>query len=118
MSSFTDTLLVEPTPDGDEWIIRKDFDYHVGEEGSGDIIHIHDGFVTDFASIPRFLWPILPPYGRYSQAAVVHDFLCVHRTRSSKETHDMFLEMMTVLGVSSWKKYPMYYGVKIGGPKW
>jgi hypothetical protein len=118
MSSFTDTLLVEPTADGTKWIIKREFDYHVGHEDSGDIIHIPEGMITDFASIPRVLWSILPPFGRYSQAAVVHDLLCDTRSRPSKETHDMFLEMMTVLGVSRWKKYPMYYGVKYGGPKW
>ncbi len=118
MSSFTTTLLVEPTHNGDEWIIRKEFDYYVGFKGNSDTIHIPEGFVTDFASIPKALWTILPPFGRYSQAAVVHDWLCVYRTRSSKETHDLFLEMMTVLKVSKWKKYPMYWGVKCCGPKW
>ena len=31
-------------------------------------------FMTDFASIPRPLWSILPQWGRYGNAAVVHDF--------------------------------------------
>ena len=118
MSSFTDKLLVEPTDDGTKWIIKRAFDYHVGNEFSHDVIHIPEGYITDFASIPRVLWSVLPPFGRYSQAAVVHDYLCDTRTRSSKETHDMFMEMMEVLGVSRWKRYPMYYGVKCCGPKW
>jgi Protein of unknown function (DUF1353) len=33
------------------------------------------GFVTDFASTPRALWAVLPPFGTYQLAAVVHDFL-------------------------------------------
>ena len=33
------------------------------------------GFETDFASVPRLFWRIVPPWGRYSPAAVVHDFL-------------------------------------------
>lgn len=33
------------------------------------------GFITDFASVPRFLhWKVLP-YGAYTRAAVLHDWL-------------------------------------------
>ena len=105
MSSFTDTLLVEPTADGEKWIIRREFDYYVGSELSTDIIHVPEDYVTDFASIPRFLWSVLPPFGKYSQAAVVHDILCDNHTRPSEETHDIFLEAMEVLNVPSCKQY-------------
>lgn len=39
------------------------------------LIRIPVGFVTDGASIPRCLWSIYPPWGRYSRAAVCHDYL-------------------------------------------
>ncbi len=39
------------------------------------LIEVPAGFVTDFASIPRFLWAIIPPRGRYNRPAIVHDFL-------------------------------------------
>lgn len=32
-------------------------------------------FKTDFASTPRFLWAFFPPYGKYTEAAVLHDYL-------------------------------------------
>lgn len=32
-------------------------------------------FVTDFASSPKFIWWWIPPWGRYSGAAVIHDWL-------------------------------------------
>lgn len=35
---------------------------------------IPQGYTTDFASVPRWLWPIFPPHGRMANAAVVHDF--------------------------------------------
>ncbi len=38
-------------------------------------VTIPDGFVTDFATVPKFLRNFLPPMGRYSWAAVVHDYL-------------------------------------------
>jgi hypothetical protein len=40
------------------------------------MIRVPVGYRTDFASIPRFFWRILPPAGRYGKAAVVHDWLC------------------------------------------
>lgn len=33
------------------------------------------GFESDLATIPRPLWPILPPFGRYARAAVIHDYI-------------------------------------------
>ncbi|MND22541.1 hypothetical protein D3C80_129220 [compost metagenome] len=30
----------------------------------------------DGASVPRFLWSIIPPWGAYGQATAVHDVLC------------------------------------------
>jgi hypothetical protein len=33
-------------------------------------------FATDLASVPRSLTWLFPRYGRYSKAAVLHDFLC------------------------------------------
>jgi Protein of unknown function (DUF1353) len=33
-------------------------------------------FRTDFASVPRVVNWIIPRYGRYTKAAIVHDFLC------------------------------------------
>ena len=38
-------------------------------------IKVPAGFITDGASVPRALWWLFPPTGRYFQAAVVHDYL-------------------------------------------
>ncbi|MEM9213525.1 MAG: DUF1353 domain-containing protein [Cyanobacteria bacterium P01_F01_bin.150] len=52
------------------------FNHYVGHDGSDDVISVPAGFQTDFASVPCVFWPILPPVGRYSKAAVIHDYLC------------------------------------------
>jgi hypothetical protein len=75
MSRFTEELLVSPLPDGRTWVIRRDFGYDVEEEGSGNTINVPIGFKTDFASVPRLLWSIIPRWGKYGNAAVIHDFL-------------------------------------------
>ena len=103
MSSFTKPLIVEKLDNG-LWKVARAFEYHVGEEGSNDIISVPEGFQTDFASVPRIFWVILPPDGKYTQAAVVHDFIYNKQIRSRKEADRIFLEAMQVLGVPAWKR--------------
>jgi hypothetical protein len=43
----------------------------------GDTFVVPTGFVTDFASVPRFLHWLVSPYGAYTRAAVLHDWLLV-----------------------------------------
>lgn len=111
MSSFTTVPLFEKVK-GKYWIVRRKFTYHVGSKYSKDKIHIPYGFKTDFASIPRLLWGILPPAGSYMKAAVVHDLLYQTKTRSRKEADDIFLEAMGVLGTKWFVRHMMYYAVR------
>lgn len=41
----------------------------------GDTFVVPAGFITDFATIPRFLHWLVSPYGPYTRAAVLHDWL-------------------------------------------
>lgn len=59
--------------DGKRFTLREPIIYPTAD---GTIV-VPIGFVTDFASIPRFLWSIYPPTGRYQRAAVLHDWLYV-----------------------------------------
>ena len=43
----------------------------------GDTFVVPIAFVTDFASVPRFLHWLVSPYGAYTRAAVLHDWLLV-----------------------------------------
>ncbi len=115
MSRFTETLVVTPLPDGKTWIILNDFGYEIGEEGSGDIINVPIGTYTDFASIPRPLWAIFPRWGKYGNAAVIHDWMYWNQSRSRKEADDIFLEGMIVLEVASITRYAIYWAVRLGG---
>lgn len=115
MSQFTEALLVSPLADGKTWVIRGPFSYDVGFEGSEDKVVITEGFETDFASIPRLLWIIYPKWGKYGNAAVVHDWLYWDQPRTRKEADDIMLEGMNVLDVSGWQKYPIYWAVRLFG---
>lgn len=117
MSSFTEPLTVTKIAGG-VWRVAKGFRYYVGKEDSADFVDVPEGFFTDFASVPRGLWNILPPDGQHTQAAVLHDFLYNQRRihgRTRKECDRIFLEAMKILGVSWMRRRLMYRGVRIGG---
>ncbi len=85
-----------------------------------EVITVPVGYRTDFASIPRVFWRILPPHGPYVPAAVVHDWLCDLRGSTgidSAATHAVFLEAMEVLRVPAWKRATMYRAVRLFGPR-
>lgn len=73
------------------------------------------GFETDFASIPRIFWNILPPIGSYAQAAVVHDYLYQTRKISRKEADLTFLLLMKSDGVNFLIRTIMYWAVRLFG---
>lgn len=112
MSRFTDTLVVSPLPDGRTWVIRSDFGYDVGEEGSGDTVNVPVGFKTDFASVPRLLWIVIPRWGTYGNAAVVHDYLYWSQERPRREADQIMREGMRVLGTGGIKRAVIYRAVR------
>lgn len=114
MSSFTKPLIVEKV--GKQlWKTHASFEYHVGDENSNDIITVPEGFPTDFASVPRIFWSILPPDGQYAQSAVLHDFLYSVQKYSRKRCDQIFLESMKVLKVSLWRRAIIYRAVRMFG---
>lgn len=114
MSSFTKHPPLQPLPDGIRWEVMADFEYHVGSEGSGEVIKIPKGFITDGASIPRpFQSFIGGPWGKYGYAAILHDYLCTTKPYTQKKIDDIFDEAMGVLGVPLWKRKLMYFGVRL-----
>jgi len=112
MSSFTDPLTV--TKIGERlWRVEREFTYYIGKENSNDFVTVPKGFETDFASVPRGLWNILPPDGFYTQAAVLHDFMCAHPELYLKSKADfVFYEAMGVLGVPWFNRIIMYLAVR------
>ena len=77
------------------------------------------GAITDGASIPRILWATHPPFtGKYRAAAVVHDYFCQSRSRSWRETHEVFYHAMRTAGVDDRTAKIMYGAVHQFGPRW
>lgn len=104
---------------GRDWTVLSEFDYHTPD---GYYVQVPAGFVTDFASIPRVLWNILPPTGPYGKAAVLHDFM--YRTGlwtpfgpacNRGEADGVLRDGMKDLGVGRRDRWAVYAGVRAGG---
>lgn len=82
------------------------------------IIKIPTGFNTDLASVPKIFWPILPPFGKYTNAAIIHDFLYSKYNLTDinrKEADRMFLKIMKFYKVNNIKRHLIYLAVRLFG---
>lgn len=69
-----DTQLCVRFVDGRKWEVMHAIPWY--DETRDWTVVVPAGFLTDFASIPRAVWPLLPKTGRtYTRPAVVHDWL-------------------------------------------
>lgn len=88
-------------------------------------IVVDAGFVTDYASIPRFFWRVIPPRGRYNRAAIIHDYLYQNAPidpktgqRCTQERADAVLyEACENLDVSRFQRFLIWAGLRVGGWK-
>ncbi len=115
MSLFTKPLVVTPYPDGKTWCLTAEFGFTISSENSGNTVVVPKGFTTDFASVPSLLWFVLPKWGKYGNAAVIHDYLYYDQSTTRCKADKIFLEGMIVLEVPFWQRFFLYTGVRIGG---
>lgn len=71
-------------------------------------------FVTDGASVPRYLWPLFPPVGRYFRAASVHDLL-LDQGVEWKVANRFFKRALIESNVPKWRRVLMVSGVGFHG---
>lgn len=84
----------------------------------GRVYIVPKGFDTNFASIPKILWSILPPVGKHTQAAVLHDYLYTFGCGlgvSRKEADEIFYEAMLISHVAKPTAKVMYWCVRLFG---
>jgi len=102
--------------DGRRWKLYTAFKYCVSSlEKPTAVIEVPLGFVTDFASIPRALWIVFPPTGRYCAATVVHDYMYATARGTRKWADAVFYEAMGVLGVPHLQRRLMWLAVRAFG---
>lgn len=89
-----------------------------GTQGQTFIVPL--GFTTDFASVPRALHWLVLPYGPYTRAAVLHDYLIAARIAhpdpflrvTSHDVDGIFRRAMEDLGVGWVKRWTMWSAVR------
>lgn len=115
-------LLVEEVIGKNLWRLQRDVIY---ETDAGSRIVAPYGMLTDFASIPRFVWPLWPPYDTsYGKAAVIHDRM--YQTNGNtprhqytrRETNLIFLEAMKSLGAGYFKRSTIFNAVQLFSRRW
>lgn len=111
------------------WAVQRPFAYRTH---AGDVITLQPGMITDLASIPRFVSPLLAPDGPWVQIAVFHDMLYEtsgtgivwkgHPSALSRatpytrdEADNLLHDGMGDLGIPDWQTWTIYQGVHFGG---
>ncbi len=110
--------------DGDKQFfeISEGFEW---ELSNGDIIFIHKGFRFDGSSVPGVLTPLLPKFGKFMMAALVHDFLYItdymrHEwgfKKAKKFADDEMLLISNFYHKNKIDNYTRYIGVRLFGGK-
>jgi hypothetical protein len=109
--------VVVPFADESAWVLLEPLEYTLAADGR--MIQVPAGFVTDFATIPRAFWQVLPVHGRYGKAAIVHDYLYWTQSCSRDQADRIMLRAMTASGVKRKTRFAIYRAVRLGGgPAW
>lgn len=122
-NTFLTPLVVEVMPSGKTFKVHHEFTY-IWRRAFDVKITVPIGFVTDFASIPWFARVVIPKLGKYTKAAVIHDY--IYQAQSGKAyfcnrsgADHIFRDAMKDLGVVKWKRIVMWLAVRLfGWPAW
>jgi hypothetical protein len=115
---FTGQIVVSPIqPEGKRWTLVQSFTY----TGNTQSFTVPAQFTTDFASVPRVFTWLLPRYGRWTPAAILHDFLWAEAKAGRILKFDadgLFNRAMRELGVPYLRRWIMWTAVRwAAGPK-
>ena len=111
--------IIEPVPGNESWKLVHDFYVQV----AGLPFTVPAGFITDGASIPRFLWRICghPMSTKRLPVAIFHDYLYAGVLPFSREDADQIYRdgLIKPLGFPRWKANLEYYALRLfGGSHW
>ena len=88
-------------PNGKYWRLERPFTFHIGSQYSRAYIRVPRHFLTDWASIPRFLFWLLPWWAKFNKSPVLHDWLykskqIMGKPITRKRADKIFYEAMLV----------------------
>ncbi|WP_433714787.1 DUF1353 domain-containing protein [Nocardia sp. CA-084685] len=92
------------------WRVVEPLVYH----GATQEFVIPAGFRTDFASVPRALVWLIPRYGAYTRAAILHDYLRSSHEVSTADADGLFRRCLHEFKVSIPRRWMMWAAVRLG----
>jgi hypothetical protein len=112
MGEFKSPLMVKYQSDS-SWLLVDDFIFK--SRLCEFPIVVPAGFETDFASVPRIPLAYLLAGDCAHEAAVIHDYLYRTGKADRKTADEVFLEAMEAQGIGAWRRYGMYWAVRLFG---
>ena len=103
---------VDPEHSPKTWELTADLVY----EGRDQTFTVPATTQTDFASVPRFFTWLIPRSGRYTPAAVLHDYLYDQvdaEMLSRCDADGIFRRAMRELGVALLRRWAMWAAVRV-----
>jgi hypothetical protein len=100
--------------DGSRWQLVEPLSY----VGRADRFVVAAGFTTDFASVPQALTWLVPRYGRYTKAAILHDHLwqlCREGRFGWADADGILRRTMRELDVPFLRRWLMWGAVRLAG---
>lgn len=114
-----DPDYVAPTEEdpGHKYRVIRAIRYDCEINGKKYHICVPVGFITDLASVPKFLWRIFPPNGTYAIPAIIHDYCTSTHLYPFAECDSIFYHAMKWLKPFTARRTRIifYYAVRIWG---
>jgi hypothetical protein len=110
MAFDPDTPLVVEQLDSNCWELKAPLVYH----GKERPFTLPPDFRTDFATVPFFLTWLVPRYGNYTNAAVLHDWLLDETDIKRCDCDGIFRRALRELGVPFVRRWVMWAAVRLG----
>lgn len=108
---FEEGRLEQINEDVGRWRVIKPYVASMRYDGRGFDIYVPEGFITDQASVPKVIWPLIPPFGRHTFASVIHDHCCVHALDSMRFATEAFNSFLYLNSVPNPKRFLMVKAV-------
>ena len=111
---FVPGTLTVRRVDASTWALVDELVY----QGRWERFVVPAGFRTDFASVPRPVTWLVPRFGAYTLAAILHDWLVTEGIRSgtvtARQADGIFRRVMRESGVPVLRRWLMWAGVRWG----
>ena len=113
LEQFRTFVEASPFADGTYWFLIRPLDYEI--EHTDIHVCVPRGFVTDFASIPRPFWWLLPTWGKYGPPSIVHDYLYWDQRCTRAQADALMSLAMEESRVRPWWRHLIHGALRMGG---